>query len=118
MKITTAAVATVGPVLLDIWGVQVPALSLLIGIISVICVRIMFIAREAKRDSAFWYYQISLTLLTGIITMAIIADHQLAPGVAAMLGAGIGASGVVLVDLLKDKVERIFKTIGGTNEES
>lgn len=116
MKVTTAVVATAAPVLLDFWGVQVPALSLLMGIISVVCVRIMFIAKEAKRDTAFWYYQVSLTLLTCVITMTIIADHQLAPGVAAMLGAGIGASGVVLVDLLKDKVERIFKSIGGNNE--
>lgn len=118
MKMATTVVATTGPVLLDMWGVQVPALSLLMGILSVICVRIMFMAKDYRKDAMFWYYNISLTVLMCIITLAVIADHQVAPGMAAIIGTGIGASGVVLVDILKGKVESIFKSVGGHNGEN
>lgn len=117
MKLFFSAVATVGPIMLDIWGINIPALSLLVGMISVICVRIMFMTKDFRNEATYWYYNISLTILTCVITAAIIADNQLAPGVAVMLGTGIGASGVVLVDILKDKVERTFKALGGNKNE-
>ncbi len=117
MKLVTAAVATTAPILLDVWGVHVPALSLLLGVLSVICVRVMFMTKDFRNDAAFWYYNISLIILTCVLTGTIIADHQLAPGMAVMLGTGIGASGVVVVDILKDKIEKVIRLIGGNSNE-
>jgi hypothetical protein len=119
MKITalsTAAIST-APVLLDLLGVRVPALSLVTGLLAVVLVRIMLMAKEVRRDVGFWYYNIALTLLMVVITFCIIADRQLSPGPAVIAGVGIGASGMVLVDILKDRVQSILRAAIGKSHE-
>lgn len=119
MKITTTAVATSGPLLVNFLGVDIPLLSMLMGCAAVILVRIMLMSKEFRQDSSFWYYNVSLTILMVFIAFAIIADRQLGPGLAVMVGTGVGASGMVLVDIFKDRVQNIFRAaIGGKNEDS
>jgi hypothetical protein len=117
IKPTAAVVGTVGPLLIDVAGYNIPALSMLMGLTSVVLVRIMFMARDFKNDLAFWYYNVSLTLLLIFIAFAIIADRQLGPGMAVMVGTGIGGSGMVLVDILKDKVENMFSVLFGKGDK-
>jgi hypothetical protein len=117
IKGVPSVVATAGPILVDLWGVQIPALSMLMGLASVILVRVMLMSKEFKNDKTFWYYNVALTILMTFIAFAIIADRQLAPGMAVIVGTGIGASGMVLVDILKDRVQNIVKAfVGGGND--
>jgi len=104
MKSTVTLAATTGPLIIDVLGVNV----------SVILVRVMLMTKDFRADNkTFWYYNVSLTILMVVITFAIIADRQLGPGQAVMVGTGIGASGMVLVDILKERAEAILKAIIG-----
>ena len=114
MKSTVTLAATTGPLIIDVLGVNVPALPMLMGLLSVILVRVMLMTKDFRADNkTFWYYNVSLTILMVVITFAIIADRQLGPGQAVMVGTGIGASGMVLVDILKERAEAILKAIIG-----
>jgi predicted small integral membrane protein len=116
-KTTTTVLATSGPLLIDVLGVSIPALSMLMGLLAVLLVRVMLMAKEVRSDKGFWYYNISLTILMAFIAFAIIADKQLGPGMAVMVGTGVGASGMVLVDILKDRVENAFKVLIGRKDD-
>lgn len=117
-KATMVAATTTGPLLVDFWGIQIPALSMVMGLVAVILVRVMLMAKEFRNDKSFWYYNVSLTILMVFIAFAIIADRQLGPGMAVIAGTGIGASGMVLVDILKDRVQNVVRAaIGGKDDE-
>jgi len=110
-------VAITAPLMLDMWGYPVPALSLLTGLGSVILIRIMLMSKDFKNDHNFWMYNIPLTLLMVVLTFCLIVDRQFNPGVSAMVGVGIGASGIVLVDILKERVQNIIKAMLGKMDE-
>lgn len=119
MKTFMTAAATTGPLLVDMLGVKVPALSMLMGLMAVILVRVMLMSKDFNNTKMFWYYNVSLTILMVFIAFAVIADRQLGPGMAVMVGTGIGASGMVLVDILKESVVSVMRTmIGGKNDRS
>lgn len=96
---------TSGPLLISILGVQAPALSLLIGLASVVLIRVMLVSTEPRTHGGWWFYNIALTLLLTLIVFVFILDKQLGPGVSLIVGIGVGASGVVTIDLLKKKAE-------------
>jgi uncharacterized membrane protein len=116
MKPTTTVAVMTGPLMIDLWGVQVPALSMVLGLAAVIIVRVMLMSKEYRDDKSFWYYNISMTLLMALITFCVIADQKFGPGLSVMMGVGIGASGVVLVDLLKDRAQGVIKALIGKSD--
>lgn len=114
----TALAVTTTPLMMDVWGVNIPALSMVMGLVTVVLVRIMLMAKDYRNEKSFWYFNVSLTILLAFITFAVIADRQLGPGMSVMVGTGIGASGMVIVDLMKDRVQQIFKAaIGEKNND-
>jgi hypothetical protein len=117
MKTVSVAVVATAPLMIDLWGIQVPALSMLLGLFSVVLVRIMLMSKDFTNDRSFWTYNVALTILMVFITFAIIADRQFTPGVSVMVGTGIGASGMVLVDILKDRIQAIVQAAIGKAEE-
>ena len=117
MKVVSVALVTTAPVMIDLWGIPVPALSMLLGLFSVVLVRIMLMSKDFKNDRSFWTYNVALTILLAFITFAIIADRQFTPGVSVMVGTGIGASGMVLVDILKDRIQDIVRAALGKAED-
>lgn len=98
-----------GPLLISILGVQAPALSLFVGLVSVILIRVMLVATEPITTKGWWFYNISLTLILSLIVFTIILDRQLGPGLSLIIGVGVGASGVVIIELFKQKATRFFE---------
>ncbi len=89
------------PLMVNILGQQAPALSMLVGLITVIFTRIMLLSTEPKTKQGWWYYNVSLTILLTVIVFVIIIDRQLGPGLSLCLGVVIGASGILVVDIFK-----------------
>lgn len=99
-----------GPLLINILGVHAPALSLAVGLISVILMRLMLVATvEPQTTRGYWFYQVSLTLLLTLIVFTFIIDRQLGPGLSLIVGVGAGASGVVIIDIFKKKANEFFE---------
>jgi len=101
------------PLTVDLWGYNAPALSIVVGLGAVVLVRAMLISKEMKMEWAFWSYNISLTLLMVILTLCLIIDRQLTPGLSAFMGIGIGASGMLIVDIIKERIQSIIKAAIG-----
>ena len=116
MKTLGLIVVASSPVLVSFLGVEFPALSMLMAMIAVVVVRIMMMAKDPP-TLGFWYYHISLMLLMLLITFGVIADAKTGPGTSVMIGSGIGASGVVIVDILKERVQRMIKSFFGNDSD-
>lgn len=113
MKAEAVAVtATATPFMFNVLGMEAPALSMLVGLISVVLTRIMLVSNEPKTKQGWWYYNISLTILLTIIVFVTILDKKLGPGVSVVLGIGIGASGILVVDVAKKWVMSFFAAWG------
>jgi hypothetical protein len=111
MKAETVAVTmTPAPFMVDILGLQAPALSMFVGLAAVIITRVMLISTEPRTKQGWWYYNVSLTLLLALITFVIILDRKLGPGFATVLGIGVGASGILVVDVMKKWVLNFFRS--------
>lgn len=110
MKAETVGLAmTTAPLMINILGLEAPALSMLVGLIAVIMTRVMMMTTdESKSRKGWWYYNVSLTLLLTLIVFVIILDRQLGPGTAVVLGIGVGASGILVVDVMKRWVLSFF----------
>jgi hypothetical protein len=58
--------------------------------------------------------------LTGVLVMilfGLVVERQPGPGVAIAWGIGVGGSGIVLYDLLRDRVVSMFKGLGGIPQD-
>ncbi len=103
---------TAAPLMIDILGMQAPALSMLIGLISVVLTRIMMISTETRTKNGWWYYNVSLSILLTIVVFVVILDRNLGPGMSLILGIGVGASGILIVDAFKRKAVAIIEAMG------
>lgn len=114
---TTAVVLTPAPLMIDLLGMQAPALSMLVGLISVILTRSMLISTEPRTKQGWWYYNVSLTLLLTLIVFVVILDRQLGPGTSVILGIGTGAGGILIVDTMKNWVIKFFGAWNAVHEQ-
>ncbi len=51
------------------------------------------------------------TTMRRLIVFVLILDRQMGPGLSLILGVGVGGSGVLIVDIMKRKVQGIIEGI-------
>jgi hypothetical protein len=82
-----------------LFGVDVPVASMALSLVGLWMARGVAAAREGPTKGGRY-----LTGALVMILVALVIDRQPSPGPAIVYGLGIGGSGIVLVDLLRDRV--------------
>ncbi len=96
------------PPLVDIAGAQIPVASMFLALVGLAMARGVSSAREGPRRDGRW-----VTGTLAMIVVAVVIHKQLPPGPAIVWGVGIGAGGIVTVDLLKDGVTNWLRRLVG-----
>lgn len=86
-----------GPPVVNLFGANIPPLSLCLSLIGLMMARGVSAAREGKSPGGGY-----LTGTLAMILVAIVLERQPTPGMAIAWGVGIGASGILLFDLVRD----------------
>lgn len=107
--VAQAAVPAWGPPVIELFGADIPIASMALSLLGLAMARGWSAAREAKSPGG-WY----LTGTLAMITIGVVIERQPGPGVAIALGVGIGASGIVAVDLMRD---RFLAMIGRSDKD-
>jgi hypothetical protein len=110
MKPAVLAAMATTPIMLEVLGLQAPALSMVVGLMAVVLTRVMLVSTEPKTKQGWWYYNVSLTFLLTLLVFVVILDRKLGPGTSVVLGIGVGAGGIFVVDALKGWVIKFFET--------
>lgn len=107
VALPTVAPATIpawGPPAVELFGVSIPIMSMVLSMLGLGMARGVSAAREGKAPGGHY--------LTGVLVMilfGLVVEGQPGPGVAIAWGIGVGASGIVLFDLLRDRIVAMFK---------
>lgn len=97
-----------GPPVVELFGVDIPIASMAFSLFGLWMARGVSSAREGKSPGGLY-----LTGTLTIILIGLIVEKQPTPGMAVAWGVGIGASGIVAVDLLKERVINVIKALTG-----
>ena len=110
-KAMYATGATSAALVVDAGGQTVHVLPILIGLLAVALTRMVSTAKETSRG---WdYYNVCVTLLLMLILVTLIIDRNLGPGMAMFWGVGIGASGVLIIDILGERARAAIRIMFG-----
>lgn len=101
-----ATVPAWGPPVVELFGANIPIASMTLSLVGLMMARGVSAAREGRSPGG-WY----LTGTLAMLLVGLVIERQPGPGMAIAWGVGIGASGIVLVDLVRDwfldKVRRL-----------
>lgn len=106
VALPTVAPATIpawGPPAVELFGINIPIASMALSMLGLAMARGVSAAREGKAPGGRY--------LTGVLVMilfGLVVESQPGPGVAIAWGIGVGGSGIVLYDLLRDRVAAMF----------
>lgn len=106
--VVPATIPAWGPPMVELFGVNIPIASMFLSMVGLGMARGVSAAREGKTPGGRY-----LTGVLMLILFALVVERQPGPGVAIAWGIGVGASGIVLYDLLRDRIIAIFKAGGG-----
>lgn len=106
--VVPATIPAWGPPAVELFGVNIPIASMFLSMVGLGMARGVSAAREGKTPGGRY-----LTGVLMLILFALVVERQPGPGVAIAWGIGVGASGIVLYDLLRDRIIAIFKAGGG-----
>jgi hypothetical protein len=101
--IVPATIPAWGPPAIELFGVNIPIASMALSMIGLMMARGVSAAREGPSPGGRY-----LTGTLMLIVFALVVERQPGPGVAIAWGVGVGASGILLFDLLKDRVLMLF----------
>ncbi len=104
-KITPPAGSEFNPVLVDFWGVIVPALPIIVGVLSAFMVRVIIITSSPHR---LRIYNWTVTGLAMLGAGATIHDTHYGMGPSFWIGCGFGALGVGIIEIAKSKLEALL----------
>ena len=100
-----------GPESVMVFGQNVPLASMVLSILGLVMARLVAAQTDKVKGGHRW-----LTPLLVIILVALVIDRQPGPSMATAYGVGIGSSGIVLINLLGDKIQKLFASMFGTTE--
>lgn len=103
----TAVTVAADPGTIDIFGVTVPVIPSLVGVLAVILVRVMVITKSKPN---IWSYNLALTGVCLLGTLVTIVDHRLGPGSSFWVGVGFGALGVGVIEIAKSNFASALRT--------
>lgn len=99
--ITPPVGSTFNPVLLDLWGVLVPAMPIVVGVLSSLLVRIVIITSSPHKVRL---YNVAVTMIAMLGSGTFIADHHYGMGPSFWIGCGFGALGVGIIEIAKSRI--------------
>lgn len=103
-----ATIPAWGPPVVAIAGANIPVASMILSLIGLMMARGVSGAREGKSPGG-WY----LTGTLAVLLVGAVIERQPGPGMAIAWGVGIGASGIVIYDLVRDWfVDKVRKLTG------
>jgi hypothetical protein len=106
--VAPATIPVWGPPAVELFGVNIPIASMALSMVGLAMARGVSAAREGMAPGGRY--------LTGVLVMilfGLVVERQPGPGVAIAWGIGVGGSGIVLYDLLRDRVVALFRGGGG-----
>jgi hypothetical protein len=106
VALPTVAPATIpawGPPAVELFGINIPIASMVLSMIGLAMARGVSAAREGPSPGGRY-----LTGVLVLILFALVVERQPGPGVAIAWGIGVGASGIILFDLLRDRILSLF----------
>jgi hypothetical protein len=106
--VAPATIPAWGPPAVELFGVNIPIASMALSMFGLAMARGVSSAREGRATGGHY--------LTGVLVMilfGLVVERQPGPGVAIAWGIGVGGSGIVLYDQLRDRVVAMFKGGGG-----
>jgi hypothetical protein len=86
-----------GPPVIELFGTAVPVMSMGLSLAGLMMARGVSAAREGRSPGGGY-----LTGTLAMILVALVLERQPTPGMAIAWGIGIGASGILLFDLVRD----------------
>lgn len=86
-----------GPPVVELFGTAVPVMSMGLSLVGLMMARGVSAAREGKSPGGGY-----LTGTLAMVLIALVLERQPSPGMAIAWGIGIGASGILLFDLVRD----------------
>lgn len=104
--VVPATIPVWGPPAVELFGVNIPIASMVLSMIGLGMARGVSAAREGNTPGGRY--------LTGVLVMilfGIVIERQPGPGVAIAWGIGVGASGIVAFDLMKERFVSWFGNI-------
>lgn len=122
-SVLVAASPAVGPVIVNVLGLDFPVLASALSVVSLLIAR--HIAPASARRLKLTQ-EIALTVLLAIILLLVVAgrfggDAPMGEGMAVVWGIGLGFSGLLIVQLIAEKVQAIvgavIDALSGTNGE-
>lgn len=105
-SVAPATIPVWGPPAIELYGVNIPIASMALSMIGLAMARGVSAAREGPTPGGRY--------LTGVLVMilfGLVVEQQPGPGVAIAWGLGVGGSGIVLFDLMRDRFIAWFKTV-------
>lgn len=91
-----------GPPVVEIFGQPIPVAATILSVLGLIMARLVASAREGKTPG-----NLALTILLIVLLIGLVIERQPGPGMAVAWGVGIGAGGILIVDVLRKAVLRL-----------
>lgn len=101
--VAPATIPVWGPPAVELFGVNIPIASMVLSMVGLAMARGVSRAREGSKTGDRY--------LTGVLVMILVAlviERQPGPGVAIAWGIGVGGSGIVLYDVLRNRAISMF----------
>lgn len=95
--VVPATVPAWGPPVVELFGANIPIASMVLSLVGLMMARGVSAAREGKAPGGGY-----LTGTLAMLLVALVLEKQPGPGMAIAWGVGIGASGILLFDLVRD----------------
>lgn len=106
--VVPATIPAWGPPAVELFGVNIPIASMFLSMVGLGMARGVSAAREGKTPGGRY-----LTGVLMLILFALVVEQQPGAGVAIAWGIGVGGSGIVLYDLLRNRIVSLFTGGGG-----
>lgn len=106
-----ATIPAWGPPIVELFGVNIPIASMVLSLVGLMMARGVASAREQKAPGGAY-----LTGTLIMVTIGLVIERQPGPGMAVAWGVGIGASGIVIYDIVRDWVADKFRKLFGKTE--
>ena len=110
--IAPATIPAWGPPAVELFGVNIPIASMALSMVGLAMARGVSSAREGPTPGGKY-----LTGVLVLILFAMVVERQPGPGVAIAWGIGVGGSGIVLYDLLRDRVVAMMRGFTGSPKD-
>lgn len=101
--VAPAVIPAFGPPAIELFGITIPIVSMACSMFGLAMARGISAAREGPQPGG-WYLNGTLA----IILFGIVIERQPGVGTAVAWGVGVGASGILAIDLLKDRFLAMF----------